>query len=167
MHPIAETIPCVPATCGRAFSLLVRSFHLQRAPTYDRHPEERRASALAPQDDGRRRARRRRGGALAALAAALLWPAQPALADFVQQGPKLVANDAVGNAQQGNSVAVSDDGNTAIVGGPFDNNQAGAAWVFTRSGGVWSQQGPKLVGTGGSVNAAQGFSAAVSADGNT
>ncbi len=24
----------------------------------------------------------------------------------------------------------------------------GAAWVYTRSGGVWSQQGPKLVGTG-------------------
>src|SRR5262249_34408960 len=116
---------------------------------------------------GRRRARPGRGGAIAAIAATLLWPAQPALADFVQQGPKLVANDAVGNAQQGNSVAVSDDGNTAIVGGPFDNNQAGAAWVFTRSGGVCSKQGPKLVGAGGSVNAAQGSSAAVSADGNT
>ena len=36
-----------------------------------------------------------------------------------------------------------------------DHSGAGAAWVFTRSGGVWSQQGSKLVGTG-----AVGFAAA-------
>ena len=71
-----------------------------------------------------------------------------------QQGPKLVGTGAVGNALQGWSVSLSGDGNTAIVGGPCDNNCAGAAWVFTRSGGVWSQQGPKLVGTG-AVGAAQ------------
>ena len=40
------------------------------------------------------------------------------------------------------------DGNTAIVGGYSDNGDAGAAWVWTRSGGVWTQQGSKLVGTG-------------------
>ena len=49
---------------------------------------------------------------------------------------------------QGFSVALSADGNTAIVGGYGDNGSAGAAWVFTRSGGVWTQQGAKLVGTG-------------------
>jgi hypothetical protein len=59
-----------------------------------------------------------------------------ARAQFVQQGSKLVASDAVGAAAQGRSVALSGDGNTAILGGPGDNGNAGAAWVYTRSGGV-------------------------------
>jgi hypothetical protein len=58
-------------------------------------------------------------------------------------------------AQQGRSVALSGDGNTAVVGGPGDNPN-GAAWVFTRSGGIWTQQGNKLVGTGATGNAGQG-----------
>src|SRR5262249_60863161 len=62
---------------------------------------------------------------------------------------------------------VSADGNTMIVGGPLDSNQVGAAWVFTRSGGAWSQQGTKLVGSGALGNSFQGFSVALSADGNT
>ncbi len=65
------------------------------------------------------------------------------------------------------SVALSSDGNTAIVGGWSDNGKTGAAWVFTRSGGVWTQQGKKLVGTGAAGNARQGMSVALSADGNT
>jgi hypothetical protein len=48
-----------------------------------------------------------------------------------------------------------------------DNGEVGAAWVFTRSGGVWSQQGSKLVGTGAVGPAGQGRSVALSADGNT
>ncbi len=39
-------------------------------------------------------------------------------------------------------------GNTAIVGGPYDNSDAGAAWAYGRSGTVWSQQHKKLVGLG-------------------
>jgi hypothetical protein len=79
----------------------------------------------------------------------------------------LVANDSVGAAQQGQSVALSADGNTAIVGGPGDNSLAGAAWVFTRSNGKWMQQGQKLVGTGAVGAAQQGYSVGLSADGNT
>jgi FG-GAP repeat len=89
---------------------------------------------------------------------------------WTQQGGKLVATDAVGPAEQGYSVSLSADGNTAIVGGPFDNGLAGigAAWVYTRSGGVWTQQGLKLVGTGSvHVDAQQGSSVSLSADGNT
>ena len=96
-----------------------------------------------------------------------------------QEQPKLVGTGAVGSGNQGMSVALSADGNTAIVGGPGANNAdrdrpasggpAGAAWVFTRSGGVWRQQA-KLVGTtseyGGGLWS-QGASVAVSADGNT
>ena len=78
---------------------------------------------------------------------------QLALAQFTQQGPKLVGTGAVGPAEQGSSVALSADGNTAIVGGLDDNGLTGAAWVYTRSGGVWTQQGSKLVGTGAVGNA--------------
>ena len=85
----------------------------------------------------------------------------------VQQGAKLVGTGAVGNASQGNSIAISADGNTAIVGGPRDNSNAGAAWVYTRSGGVWTRQGAKLVGTGAVGAAQQGTSVTISADGNT
>src|SRR5664280_2587384 len=84
-----------------------------------------------------------------------------------QQGSKLVGTGAAGVARFGKSVAVSGDGNTAIVGGPYDNFNTGAAWVFTRSAGVWSQQGNKLVGADAAGDAAQGWSVAISADGNT
>ena len=87
-----------------------------------------------------------------------------------QQGGKLVgnggANDSFGLLQQGTSVAISADGNTIISGAPYDNNDMGAVWVFNRSNGVWSQQGMKLVGTGGSAESKQGTSVALSADGN-
>jgi uncharacterized protein (TIGR03437 family) len=86
---------------------------------------------------------------------------------WTQQGGILVAADAVGNAQQGTSVALSSDGNTAIVGGPLDNTGAGAAWVYTRSGGVWTQQGGKLVGSDGYGSSEQGASVALSSDGTT
>jgi FG-GAP repeat len=85
-----------------------------------------------------------------------------------QQGTKLVGNDSVGQSDQGFSVALSGDGNTAIVGGPFDNDgYPGAAWVYTRSGVVWTQQGSKLVGTGAVGQSQQGYSVALSGDGNT
>ena len=86
---------------------------------------------------------------------------------FTQQGLKLVGTGAVGAANQGYSVSLSADGNTAIVGGYADNGDAGAAWVWTRSGGVWTQQGSKLVGTGAVGAANQGYSVSLSADGNT
>ena len=100
--------------------------------------------------------------------AMLIWnlPA-PAEAQFSQQGPKLVGTDAVGEAVQGYSVSISADGNTALVGGDGDNGGNGAAWVYTRSGGVWSQQGSKLVGTGAQgPRALQGYSVSLSGDGN-
>jgi hypothetical protein len=93
-------------------------------------------------------------------------PIQPASAEFRQQGPKLVGTGASGNSIQGSSVALSADGNTLLVGASGDAGGAGAAWVFVRSNGVWTQQGGKLFGAG-AVGAAQGRSVALSADGNT
>src|SRR5262245_58526840 len=86
---------------------------------------------------------------------------------WAQQGNKLVGTGVVGAARQGSAVALSADGNTAIVGGVDDNGQIGAAWVFTRSGSVWTQQGNKLVGQDGAGIAGLGVSVALSADGNT
>src|ERR1019366_8469930 len=83
------------------------------------------------------------------------------------QQSKLAGTGAVGSARQGASVALSDDGNTAIVGGPFDTSNTGAAWVYTRSGGVWTQLDNKLVGAGAVGNARQGASVALSAEGST
>jgi hypothetical protein len=88
-------------------------------------------------------------------------------AAWTQQGGKLIGTGAVGYADQGHSVALSADGNTAIVGGPRDNSFTGAAWVYARAGTVWTQQGNKLVGTGAVGSAMQGSSVALSADGNT
>jgi hypothetical protein len=81
---------------------------------------------------------------------------------FVQQGTKLTGSGAFGR-----SVALSADGDTALIGGPGDNGTAGAAWAFTRSGGVWTQQGAKLTANGETGTGAFGSSVALSADGDT
>jgi Divergent InlB B-repeat domain len=104
-------------------------------------------------------------GAAALILAALLFSPQPALAQFSQLGAKLVGTGAVGQSEQGAAAALSADGNTAIVGGPGDNGNTGAAWIYTFNSGVWTQQA-KLIGTGGGA-AQQGASVAISADGNT
>jgi lipocalin len=104
------------------------------------------------------------------ISAALLLAPQLAVAQsvFTQQGPKLVGTGAVGGANEGWSVALSADGNTALIGGPNDNADAGGVWVYTRSNGVWTQQGSKLVGSGAvGTTEQQGNSVALSADGNT
>ena len=55
----------------------------------------------------------------------------------------------------------------AIVGGAVDSQGLGAAWIFMRTNGAWSQQGSKLVGTGAIGGARQGQSVAISADAST
>jgi len=72
---------------------------------------------------------------------------------------------------QGTSLALSSDGDTLAVGGFYDNVSGtgtgiGATWIFTRSGGVWTQQGTKLVGTG-YTGTVQGTWVSLSSDGNT
>jgi hypothetical protein len=67
----------------------------------------------------------------------------------------------------GNSVAISADGGTVLVGGFGDDTDTGAAWVFTSEGGPWQQQGPRLLG-GEEVGRGEfGRSVALSADGST
>ena len=88
--------------------------------------------------------------------------------NWTQQGEKLVGTGAIGDyVYQGNSVSISADGNTAIVGGPGDSIPGGSVWVYNRSGGVWAQQGQKLTGTGAIGYASIGVSVSLSADGGT
>jgi RHS repeat-associated protein len=86
-----------------------------------------------------------------------------------QQGKKLTGGaEESGKARFGSSVALSSDGNTAVVGAPDDNSEAGAVWVFTRSEGKWTQQGKKLTGGEEEKGKARlGSSVALSSDGNT
>ena len=83
-----------------------------------------------------------------------------------QQGSKFVGSGAIGAAEQGQPLALSADGNTALVGGSTDNGGVGAVWVFSRSGSTWSQQGSKLVPSDATGNARFGFGLGLSADGN-
>src|SRR5207248_1204155 len=83
------------------------------------------------------------------------------------QQAKLTGTGEVGAGTVGVSVALSADGNTALLGGYSDDGGVGAAWVFTRSGATWTQQGQKLTGAGEVEAGAFGISVALSADGNT
>jgi hypothetical protein len=74
--------------------------------------------------------------ALIILVSGTLFATPSAIAQFSQQGPKLAGTGALGIADQGFSLSLSADGNTAIVGGPVDNSSAGAAWVFAVDAGV-------------------------------
>ncbi len=88
------------------------------------------------------------------------------------QQAKLVGMGAVGPSSQGMSVSLSGDGNKAIIGGPDDeftpqDGPIGAAWIFTRTGSVWTQLGSKLRGTGAVGFPAYGISVAMAYDGGT
>jgi hypothetical protein len=53
------------------------------------------------------------------------------------QDAKLVPSDSMDGDNFGRSVALQ--GNTAVIGAPFKNKGKGGAYVFTLSGGVWTQ----------------------------
>lgn len=79
------------------------------------------------------------------------------------QTAELTADDGVANDFFGNAVAL--DGSTALVGAPSatvgSNTSQGAAYVFTNSGGIWSQEA-KLTANDGAAYDQFGYSAALS-----
>jgi MYXO-CTERM domain-containing protein len=77
------------------------------------------------------------------------------------QQQKLVASDAAINEDFGSAIALAAD--TAVVGARFDNGTRGAAYVFVRLNGVWSEQ-QKLTGSDGVSGDAMGSSVALSGD---
>jgi hypothetical protein len=70
------------------------------------------------------------------------------------------------SAHLGQSVAISEDGNTAIVGAPNDAGDAGSAWAFRRTGSTWDS-GTRLPVPTGATSAWAGKSVALSADAST
>jgi hypothetical protein len=88
---------------------------------------------------------------------------------WIQQ-QKLLASDAAGDDQFGISVALSSDGNIALIGANIENTspntEQGAAYVFTRSGSIWTEQ-TKLLASDRVNGDYFGNSVALSADGNT
>ena len=65
-------------------------------------------------------------------------------------------------------MALAANGNSGLIGGPGDDSFIGAAWVFTRSGSAWTQQGSKLTDNGQGTDGPRfGHSVALSANGNT
>jgi hypothetical protein len=81
------------------------------------------------------------------------------------QEAKLVASDAASFEEFGISVGLA--GDVALIGADGDysppNPAAGAAYVFTRTGGAWTQQA-KLSASDGSANDYLGISVAISGD---
>src|SRR5262249_20613501 len=78
---------------------------------------------------------------------------------------KLTASDA--SAGQGFGICVAISGNAIVVGAPYDDTlgtDAGAAYVYTFSGGVWSQTAKLLPSR--SVNAGTNFAELVAISGD-
>lgn len=82
----------------------------------------------------------------------------------------ILASDKAGGSSFGFALALSRDGDTALVGSPNRSDGElvanGAAYVLTRSGNVWTEQ-QKLNASDLDSSANFGFSVALSRDGNT
>ena len=82
---------------------------------------------------------------------------------------KIMASDKEASDNFGYSVSISGDGNTAIVGARLEDtggNDAGAAYIFTRSGSTWTEQ-QKIQASDPQEDDWFGFSVSISGDGNT
>jgi hypothetical protein len=85
------------------------------------------------------------------------------------QTQKLTASDPQANDQFGHFVSISGDGETAIIGAPFEDtggSNAGAAYIFTRGGETWTEQQKIQAGDAG-TNDQFGISVSISNDGDT
>jgi hypothetical protein len=85
--------------------------------------------------------------------------------NWIQQ-VKIVPSGYTAISSIGNSVSLSADGNTLVMGGASDDSVVGAVWTFTRIDTVWTQQN-KLIGSGYTGNPGEGFSVSLSANAST
>jgi hypothetical protein len=106
------------------------------------------------------------GGPLDSRGAGAIWVFGRSGAEWEQQGPKLTPAAAAEAEHFGHSVALSGDGSTALVGAPHYGRNVGAAFVFERSEGSWSQQGQPLRATSPSGLSRMGISVALSGSGD-
>ncbi len=64
--------------------------------------------------------------------------------NWTQSATLTGGSEELGEGRLGKSVAISPDGRSVIAGASTDLAGHGSAWVFTRSGSTWSQDGPRL-----------------------
>jgi trimeric autotransporter adhesin len=99
--------------------------------------------------------------------------AYPVRVDPLLQQAALSATDVTAGSQVGESVAVSGDGSTVVVGAPGANvgsvSAAGAVYVFSEPAGGWTSgtQTAMLTASSGASDDDFGVSVAVSSDGST
>ena len=82
-----------------------------------------------------------------------VWAFTRSKGAWTQAGPKIQAGGETSEGNFGGKVALSADGNTALIGGSYDEGRtntrgSGAVWVFTRSAETWTQQGEKITPSG-------------------
>jgi len=107
-----------------------------------------------------------RGVIVLAMIFLIALPAQGVRASPVRQTGQLIPDGLYEGDNFGFALALSADGNTAIVGMRGRNSYTGAASVFTKTGGTWSET-VKLTARDGVEGDFFGVSVALSADGNT
>jgi hypothetical protein len=95
-----------------------------------------------------------------------VWAFERKGSTWVQQGEKLTPAEMAGEGYFGVALALSADGNTALMGAPGDAGFRGAAWVFERSHSVWTQKGGKHTGAEEIGESHFGRSVALSASGS-
>jgi hypothetical protein len=87
---------------------------------------------------------------------------------WIQQ-QKVTSSDGAAFDRFGWSLSISGDGKTMVVGAPYHKvsgkSEQGAAYVFARNGGQWTQQ-QELTASDGSVGDRFGCSVSISSDGN-
>ena len=82
---------------------------------------------------------------------------------------KILAGDAEVSDMFGNSVSISSDGNTSIVGAYLEGTggiNAGAAYIFRWDGAAWTEQA-KIQASDKEAGDNFGYSVSISSDGNT
>jgi hypothetical protein len=80
------------------------------------------------------------------------------------QQQKLLASDGAASDYFGHSAAISSDGNSVIIGAHGNNSIRGAAYLFTRTGVVWTER-KKFTASDGAASDQFGVSVAISGDG--
>jgi hypothetical protein len=117
----------------------------------------RTAIAGAPEQEGGEAPEHKEGVVYAFTRSGMSWS---------QQGSALTTPREIAGGAFGTSVALSANGNTALIGSPQSRAGAGLAWIFTRSGSTWSES-ERLRDNGAEREHEFGSSVALSADAST
>jgi outer membrane protein assembly factor BamB len=95
------------------------------------------------------------------------WVFEGSGSAWTQRGSKLEPEDETSEGEFGDSVTLSTNGETTLIGADDDDFGAGGAWAFVRTPTGFAQQGPELLARGEPASGGMGAAVALSGDGNT